>query len=226
MLRRFVLSIAGMLSFGASCAESVAPTNPSWDVDVYPILRGSCLHCHGDTAVVSASNADYRFDVCNPADFAGVGAPTTRLGPGATGLSALILMDLEPRKGASRATMPPAPALPLSAYEIQVIKNWMGILENRGAAVACRKQTPNRPPTAKLVAKPVKDGNKLIATIDVSDPDGDQVVGRATAGSAQHDFHSVGRRKLEFDGASDSDTIKVKLTDGYDTTNEITLDKW
>ncbi len=219
------LVMSGALALGAACSPGVAPTNPSWDVDVNPILRGSCLHCHAETAAISALNPAFRFDVCNPADFMGTGASVAPLGAGATGLATLIVADLEPEKGKSRAKMPPPPALPLSEYEITVLKNWLKIATSN-PAIACKRQTPNRPPTAKLAAKPVKDGNKLIATIDVSDPDGDQVVGRATAGSAQQDFHSIGRRKLEFDGAGESDTIKVKLTDGYDTTNEITLDKW
>lgn len=214
-----------------ACAAPAAPEHPSWDVDVYPILRGSCLHCHGATAATSTNSAAWRFDVCNPADFAEAGTRTDALF-GALTHAELIAASIEPGAGHGRARMPPPPAAPLSEYETAVLRNWTRIAVEAKAAVppmpklACRKQQPNREPVAHLLGAPrpdPADPNVVLVTVEIADPDGDEVLGKASAGSASVHVMSAGRQTLRLPGARAGDAITITLSDGYTTTPPLLL---
>jgi hypothetical protein len=217
-MRRFVtrsglsgLAALALLTGVSTCAAPEPPTNPSWDVDVYPIIRGSCANCHGDTAGLTGPGMGFRFDTCNPADFK-IGERAA-LGLGATGLAPLILADVLPPSGGGRPKMPPAPAEPLSEYEVGVLRNWVKVVEkaNGDLSLACRKSVANRDPRARLVSR-TKDGNDLVAVLDITDLDGDIVLG--TVANSDDKITSVGRRTVRVKG---SQTIKLQLTDGWAT---------
>ena len=201
------------------CAAPVAPSNPSWDTDVLPIIRGSCGHCHGETTPTTAP-PNWRFDLCNTADFGDAASVLPSGALGAAAFASIMVAVVTATPGGSLPRMPPSPAAPLSDYEIDVLKNWAGI--SGGAAALCKKQAANHEPKAVLVGSVSKDGSTLKATIEVSDPDGDQVLGIATAGGGSAKIPSVGRREIAIANSS-GDHITVKLWDGYSSAREITL---
>jgi hypothetical protein len=143
------------------------------------------------------------------------------LGQGALALAALILADVEPKAGA-RPTMPPPPAEPLSEYERTVIRNWVRRIELLGsnrAELACEKSNGNSQPRAKFVSAS-KDGNDLVAIIDVIDADGDVVLGKAEGANADSEIKASGRRTIRIPGGSVGDKLKLKLSDGYATVDQ------
>jgi hypothetical protein len=201
------LSALAALLLAAACAAEKPPDFPSWDLDVYPILRGSCSHCHGVTAKPPPASPFTRYDVCNAAAFNMQGF--TIMG----GASPVIAGFVRPTAGPAR--MPPPPAAPLSDYEATVLERW-------ARNPSCLKQVPNRKPTVVIVQPLARSGNKATVTLEVIDPDGDQVLGKAKLGdgadSANNTFliPGAGRWTIEFTGGGASDRLTVQLFDGYD----------
>ena len=193
----------------AACAAEKPPAVPSWDLDVYPILRGSCSHCHGVTVKPPALPIT-RYDICNSAAFM---SQNIAVGPGAGAGILAITQVLRPSVGGSR--MPPPPAAPLSDYEVTVLERW-------ARRPSCDKQVPNRKPIVLLVQPLTRTGNTATVTIEVSDPDGDQVLGKAKMGtgadSATNAFAipGAGRWTIQYSGIAASDRLAISLFDGYE----------
>ena len=224
--------LSGLLSLAsalvAGCGPAAVPARPSWDQDVFPILQGSCNHCHGEM-VPQNMRPFTRLDVCDPAPFVAAGimlpAPTTL---GAVPAGALTMGLIVKAKDAERPVMPPPPAAPLSDYDRDVLLKWAKAIPTTTTPgevhPSCRKQVRNRPPAAKLVSKKADDG-KLVVVLDVTDQDGDQVLGKVTAGSGMDApsklLTASGRRTFEFDNLPESTEIKVLLVDGYEPPLEL-----
>jgi hypothetical protein len=186
-----------------ACGEAVPPLVPSWDLDVYPILRGSCAHCHG-VSVRPGATPTTRYDICNANAFNSMGFS---VGIGAGPLIAAVI-----RESAGPTRMPPPPAGPLSNYEATVLERW-------ARNPSCAKQIPNRKPTARLVEPLTRTGNKTTLTLEISDPDGDQVLGKARLGNAEAntvEIPGTGRWNIEFNGGNANDRLSVTLFDGYE----------
>jgi hypothetical protein len=193
----------------ATCAPPTVPTRPSWDVDVFPILQGSCNHCHGETVGRLVGQPVGRLDVCDPAPFVDAGImPTGLLGAKIEG--ALFEANLKPVMGATRPSMPPPPAAELSDYERDVLIKW-GKDQN---ADKCNKQARNHEPDMRMIGDPVWDGDDLKLQIEVWDPDQDQVLGKITVGAATALIPSSGRREVVVSGADRNARIQVLLHDG------------
>jgi hypothetical protein len=158
---------------GGCAPAPAAPEHPTW-VDVEPIIRGQCTHCHGPTAAVTGStdSAVYRLDfyemteaVCGPAAQA---VTTTNL---ARAWAPLIKNDVTPPPACTRARMPPAPALGLEDWERLTLQRWSD-QPDKGAP-----HRDNRRPDIHLSASSavVDKALKFVAVID--DPDGEPAVG-------------------------------------------------
>ncbi|HEY0711011.1 MAG TPA: hypothetical protein VGG33_29680, partial [Polyangia bacterium] len=80
----------------------------------------------------------------------------------------------------------------------------------------CRKSR-NGKPTARLVESR-KDGNALIGILEIADPDGEQVYGKASVGGNSTAVRA-GRREFRIDNAN-GDRLEVKFSDGYDTVDQ------
>jgi hypothetical protein len=222
MRSKSVLQVVVLAALAAGCGPASVPDRPSWDQDVFPILQGSCNHCHGasagertDAAPMGEPGPAGRLDICSNAPFASLGA-IPKLGGGAVlaGTAGSLLTNLTPMMGKSRALMPPAPASELSDYDRDVLIKW-GRQAGATGATPCNKQTRNRDPLAELVSKEV-DGGDLVVTLQVSDPDGDQVLGKVAAGSAEgQTILSTGRRSFRFAGLGADSPVTVTLLDGY-----------
>jgi hypothetical protein len=151
-----------------------------------------------------------RLDFCDPTPFADAGIT----GPGFVGArieGALFAANLKPIANNPRASMPPPPAAELSDYERDVLLNW-GADSNRDK---CNKQGRNRAPDLRIIGEPVWDDDVLKLTIEVWDPDQDQVLGKVTVGAVTGYIPATGRREITVTGANQNDPIKVLLHDGY-----------
>jgi hypothetical protein len=224
-MRPPLLLLAILGAVAAACGGTPPPGRPAWDQDVLPLLQGRCNHCHGETVghTVDAMGMPVLVPVTR-LDFCDAGAaPIRDIGVGVLGGALAILpgffgMQLEPDKKTGRALMPPPPAQPLSEYEYQVLKRWVKIVA-ADPTQACLKAVKNRAPKLELIAAPKEAGEVVEAIVEITDVDGDSVVGKATLGSASVDILGAGRRILRFPkGTPASATLGVVVTDGYDTT--------
>lgn len=202
-----------------ACATEKPPDVPSWDLDVYPILRGSCSHCHGVTTQVSDRDAGApvdaaplpftRYDICNAGAFSSMGFTVI---PGAGVAVGAFL-----REAAGAARMPPPPAAPLTDYEATVLERW-----SKRVPLDCSKKVPNRRPQVRIIDQLARVGNQTTVTIEVTDPDGDQVMGRAKLGNRAdapnnpYIIQGAGRWTIAFPGANQNDRLAITVFDGYD----------
>ena len=213
------LSVSLLVAAAACTAAPEAPATPTWDEDVYPVIKGNCLHCHGGTSDKTAGPALVRFDVCNVMSDVFM-ALTVKPATDVISLLPSIMSVVEEKDG-KRAVMPPAPAHPLTDYELKVLTNWRTqVVAKADRATACKKTSGNRRPTATLIK--LTQGSELIAELDVTDPDGDQVFGRVTTGNNNNaEILSAGHHVLKIRGGT-GEKLTLKLTDGYDVA-DITL---
>jgi hypothetical protein len=217
MMRRTVLSLVATLAVaaGAGCAaEEPAPANPTWARDVLPILQANCFQCHGslprcdrDAGIVTkCRSSSTRFDVFKAEDY----APFEALAQTAVANPGVIALYVKGGEGIS--IMPPPPARPLSARDIEVLERWAAMkpTPEKGA------HAPNRPPRVINVVKSVSQG-ALRIVLDVEDLDGDQVLGQVTIGGMPVPLDRSGRHVLgPFAGITDRRTaIEVTLHDGW-----------
>ncbi len=227
MNMRALLPLSALPLLALACSND-PPAIPTWDQDVYPILRGSCGHCHGATADVQNMGAtmytpNTRYDICNSTAFNNtfmneqlwivgsdmMGKPVVDgAGPKASLLAVYV------RAPVPAMRMPPPPASPLSDYEAAVLDRWANV--NKGS---CTKQAPNHKPQRTIVSGPeaVQGSNKVAVTVEVTDPDGDAVFGYVKLGNAAPQvIKGAGRGRYEFDGGRATDPLTIKLFDGYD----------
>jgi hypothetical protein len=205
-------------ALAAGCAPATAPSQPSWDEDVYPIIRGSCSHCHGET-VGQREQPISRYDICDsrPFEAAQVTTGILKLGTGASRGSSLLAFPvyLNPSGVSGRPQMPPPPASPLSSYEKDVLLNW---LTNVSEQNKCIKKGVNREPAVRMVVDPQDSANGLQLVLDVTDPDGDTVLGQVTAGMNPVSVAPIpasGRRWITVPFARRGDPITVRVHDGF-----------
>ena len=174
-----------------SCSED-PPAVPSWDLDVYPILRGNCGHCHGVTA---------KFD------------PGLRPKPDTTSAtrsrSTLLChretLDTGFNEPMRRPTWPaPAPAPACwprtprrTSFRPCACRPRRPTLCRTTSRPSCKdgstragpavpNRAPNRKPEMKIIsaAAAVPGSQQGGVTIEVTDPDGDQAFGYAKIGNA------------------------------------------
>jgi hypothetical protein len=205
-----ILMVVGLGVGLASCAPPTVPQRPSWDVDVFPILQGSCNHCHGETVGNLPTQPAGRLDFCDATPFAEAGIT----GPGFVGARIggnLFPANLKPINNNPRAAMPPPPAAELSDYERDVLLKW-GADTNMDK---CNKQGRNHEPDMRVIGEPVWDGDDLRLTVEVWDPDQDQVLGKVTVGAVSGYIPASGRHEVVVTGANRNNPITVLLHDGY-----------
>ncbi len=215
--RKILLTFLGACAaIGACGTEEPVPANPTWVADVEPILRANCFHCHG--ASVESMKGPFRWDVYDPTSMENKNVlgtmPPTWFAEGRTygpSISARVNRD-------DLLRMPPAPATKLSDRDIAVIKKWQGMGSPQGM------RSPNKNPTAKFVnAVRTKTSRSVQISIDVTDADGDQVLGKVelTPSPMKREFMLMrsGRHVIEL--AADecrSDArifLKGTLSDGF-----------
>ncbi|MDZ4694083.1 MAG: hypothetical protein SGI86_02980 [Deltaproteobacteria bacterium] len=195
------VSFAPLASIIAACSPPGAVQDPTWADDVYPIVQGQCLHCHGGSA--EKDGESYRLDMI---DF----AVCDDLGIGLDSYATLMLPVLEFDDVVKGPLMPPAPARPLEAWQLETIRNW------KAAKSPLGKPTNNHSPTLTVETK--VSGSKLTLSYLASDPDGDPVLGEIKVGdNLWHRFSSAGSGRVTFDLANESGKLQVtaRLCDGW-----------
>jgi hypothetical protein len=194
-----------------SCAPPTVPTRPSWDQDVFPILQGSCNHCHGETTGNIPTKPNGRMDFCDPKPFMDAGITGPALMTGAVVEGVQFIAYLKPVGDATRPSMPPPPAAELTDYERDVLMKWAA----DPSMDKCNKQGRNRDPQVRFLDDPVWNGNDVTVRIEVWDPDKDQVLGKVNVGAVSAYIPGAGRREVVVTGANRNDEITVLLHDGY-----------
>lgn len=193
-----------------ACSAPTVPSRPSWDEDVFPILQGSCNHCHGETVGRLTALPVGRLDFCDPTPFVSQGITEATAWLGAK-LEGVGFAGYVRSVGGRRPQMPPPPAAELTDYEADILVKW-GM---SGDADKCNKQGRNRDPDMRFIGEPEWMGNDLHLTIDVWDPDRDQVFGKVTVGTASALIRASGRREVVVVGAQQGMPISVMLMDGH-----------
>ena len=112
----FALLAAALAGVGCNLEPGV-PGQPSYETDVKPILEARCIRCHGFPQLGGAPMTS-RFDVfeCPAPD-------QTACAAGAKD-KALLMPDRIASDQHALFHMPPAPAAPLSPYQIDTITKW------------------------------------------------------------------------------------------------------
>jgi hypothetical protein len=127
----FVTVVALVLTLGA-CGPEPAPTTPTFEADVRPIMMSRCVRCHGagghlnadPHAALTYPPPDGYFNVYETADeLAGPCPPPT--GPdctyGAKKWSGLMKIYIQPD---APLRMPPAPSPELDDRQREIITRW------------------------------------------------------------------------------------------------------
>lgn len=164
---RFALAatVALVAPTAVGCLEDV-PSQPSWQVDVMPIIRGNCIRCHGAPPLDFAT---IRLDGYGPIPVVG----GTAKGAGDAQIARNIIARVDPGEFDTNQRMPPGRELGL--FEIETLRNWVALSGVSGPPRGPARPG-NRPPTA-VAAEIARDGATITYAYEVTDPDDDLVVG-------------------------------------------------
>lgn len=168
-MMRFLLVITLLVA----CVPD-APTAPSFQIDVLPILAANCLRCHGYPAIGGAP-PEFRLDAIDDTIIRD-GIPHDRCGDNPDDPSAAIvvcgaateaaLMSLRSRD----EVYPMPPRFPMDDYQIEVLERWAR------DPVRGEPREQNRAPTIETV-EVASAATRIVIRVAVDDPDGDIVSG-------------------------------------------------
>ncbi|MBA3541698.1 MAG: hypothetical protein H0T79_18940 [Deltaproteobacteria bacterium] len=171
-----------MLAIGvhAGCAMDEAPAQPSWQVDVMPVLAANCVRCHG-FPTNGLATFGIRFDAYDDTEVVGVRAtsgepPVASIVHGAAA-SAGKIAHLASRKGLLKLNefwMPPGRQI--GDYEYTVLRNWTGLVDGSGKAPRGPGRPDNAPPVLTL-EELERTATTVTLAYELRDADRDLVVG-------------------------------------------------
>jgi hypothetical protein len=95
----------------------VAPTNPTWEHDIHPLLVARCIRCHqgkGNVDPVSKGPPLYDFSY---ATFDPSSQPM--------GIMVLRMFGVQAVRGGFARRMPPPPAEALEDWQIEMLETWI-----------------------------------------------------------------------------------------------------
>lgn len=219
------LSMIGGAALLAACQGAPsAPENPTWTDDVYPIIQGNCGSCHGPAG--DQTRYDFSYDDgnlgCDELVTAyNAAASKQKDGHNSKSIPSIAMFNTIPTflKPDAESRMPPPPADVLPAWQRDVLDKWDGKRNTRDN---------NADPEARSLALPkdaISGDTKFF--VDVSDPDGDQVIGQVKIGMVDPiNVQGVGRTTVELLSAdlgkltSGRHDVNVDLCDGQ---NKVTI---
>jgi hypothetical protein len=190
--------VASFLVVGCG-TEAPVPDKPTWVDDVQPIFQANCFHCHGPTANY-AKWTTKRWDVYDLTEqaYADLGfMPSLEFGSPTDAEHKLLIKSYINDTGPGR--MPPPPAVPLSARDIETITKWLGDTEKG-------QRSPNHKPTISWLQKPKR--------FQVLDADADQVLGQLDCSGMMFPIPRSGGLDLPADATL---PCTATLYDGFDT---------
>lgn len=227
------LAFAATLSLaGGACSPPEAVKDPTW-ADVYPILQGQCLNCHGSTA--AADGGGYRFDFLDavstckqqPDDDLPLGLVPA---PSFMAARKLIRADVVPFAEGLRPKMPPEPARLLEGWQLDTLKNFIAKLDALPAESAV--QTGLGPLPADARSPQIKMtfarlGDEVTVSYVVDDENADPVIGKLRVGtSPSQSIGASGRGQAVFKltGVVTPASIEARLCDGWNVRTRGTAD--
>jgi hypothetical protein len=160
----------GAVAITATACLADPPAEPSWQVDVMPIVAGNCIRCHGYPTNGFATPG-FRLDSWGPVELAD--GNTIR---GAS--ERAVDMARRTREGArlpGEIAMPPGRTLGL--YEIDVLRSWAGLV---GGTPLRAPRGPGRPDNhlpILTLTEIAREGAVITFEYVVDDHDLDLVVG-------------------------------------------------
>ncbi len=166
------IPIAAAAALLAGCAVDEAPREPSWQVDVMPILAANCVRCHGYPSIGFAPPS-LRLDSYEDLEIADSVIESI---PGAANVAIMIAerTRLGPRLF-DRGELAMPPGRELDPYEADVLRNWAGIAVDGKAP-----RGPGRPDNVApdlVIAEVGRDGAIVTLAYELRDDDRDLVVG-------------------------------------------------
>ncbi|MDX2021540.1 MAG: hypothetical protein SF187_14955 [Deltaproteobacteria bacterium] len=222
------LFVAGaLLTLTASC-EGPPPvkSQPTWEADVYPILQGQCLNCHGSEADRYGAGTRFDFfnlDNCSEVEFKQ--KPTIQAFPS---YALAILTDVTPQQEvkddkpvgpAERPKMPPLPASLIEDWQVETLKNWAKYETKDKEKARGSRGNRNRDPKIIITSQyPDKVGDELKVSYRFEDTDGDPVIGVLKFGDAKVDLLKLsGQVTLSGFTAQSGDTLTLTadICDGW-----------
>jgi hypothetical protein len=224
-----IVGLALLAAGLAACGSPpVAKSNPTWEADVYPILQGQCLHCHGqdhDSNGQTVTRFDF-FDLSKCGDISFVDkAPSISVN--ATSLKNVLFPDPDKDADTNKVTavarsllMPPPPATSLEDWQITTIKNWVKITDKEKRRGSRGKDNENNhKPKIIITSKLPNDvGDALKVSYRFEDTDGDPVIGVLKLGDAKVDLlkYSGEVTLMGISGSSgDKLTLSAEICDGW-----------
>jgi hypothetical protein len=160
---------AWLLALVGGCSTGDVPTQPSWQVDVMPVLAANCVRCHGYPTSGFATPG-FRLD--------SYGATTLANRDVILGAGGNATVIARRTKSAIRApgelAMPPGREL--DEPEIQVLRNWAGLVDGALTAPRGPGRVDNQAPTLVL-DETGRVGAVITLTYELRDRDRDLVVG-------------------------------------------------
>lgn len=154
---------------GAGCAIDPPPTQPSWQVDVMPILAANCVRCHGYPTSGFATPG-FRLDAYDTTPLAS-GDLIRGAGENATTIARRTRSAI---RAPGEIAMPPG--RPLADDELEVLRSWAGLVDGSLKAPRGPGRIDNAPPTLTLTELD-RSGAVIRLGYELRDPDRDLVVG-------------------------------------------------
>ncbi|MBP6629673.1 MAG: hypothetical protein KBG28_20360 [Kofleriaceae bacterium] len=178
--------LATSVWLGAPGCTAEAPTDPSWQEDVLPILVAHCSRCHAQPAHIAPDLLQWVSydDVTGPGDATFYGAAS----------NAMALVD-----SIRTGYMPKDGRFPPDEVAVQTLANWAAAGAARGPT-----RVGNHTPTL-TVRELSRDGATVVLEVETADEDGDFVVGQLLARPAAGGADTVvallpsGRAQLTLD---------------------------
>ncbi len=224
--RNAIVGSVTLLLLGA-CSGPVTPDKPTWEADIYPILQGQCLNCHGATS--NKTGPAFRFDFFDLDKCKDIGPPPPDLEldtPNGWTWRGAIADDVKPQLRTNegrvvetfRPRMPPAPASLLEDWQVETIAKWSK--RSKEDARGKRPSNRNRLPTIRITSElPESTDSELTVSFVVEDGDDDPVIGLLKIGDQSHYINSAGLGEHTFDLSGESNgelTITANLCDGWE----------
>ncbi|WP_428266447.1 c-type cytochrome [Haliangium sp.] len=180
-------ALSSLLVLGAVACAPSAPSNPTWEDDIKPLLAANCVRCHREEPQNFAPTL-FRFDVCS-----------TTMVNGSQWDGAKERIERIIARG-GQGTMPPGPAAPLSDRQVEILQNWA----DNGAPCS---GTGNAAPVFVLL-QPLADsvltgaaGPELVLRYAIEDADADPVEGRLWAVDEHGRWSAIGAELYDGAGA-------------------------
>ncbi len=153
-----------------ACGVDDPPAQPSWQMDVMPVLAANCVRCHSYPTIGFAAFG-LRLDSYDAVEVAAYDAPISGAAQNAT----LIAQRITKSKYRPADTVMP-PGRELGDREITILRTWAGLVDGSMKAPRGESRPGNAAPEV-TVSELGRAGGKVTFSYELRDSDRDLVVG-------------------------------------------------